>query len=429
MRMLWLHIRNSPIRWALPILVILDLAVLFIRSRHWIGVWPDTGATAQIPAYLVGVVGAGAAAWSATATDRHSTGEQLNAARVHPATMEGYRLGATIVILLIPYLVGQAAGFVLTARTFPPGLHLWLGYVVLGVFITLLSIAVGWTMGKIFGSVFAALVAALGFPLLVGFLDRQGGFIVVSGRSPMTVDVMALTIRFGAVSALLLALLWIPGSGRPRGRHLPLPIAAALVLAVALSSTAPVVPREPAGDRARCVAGPTLLCVWPESEKYVPQLDAVNSRIAELPDAFVLPPRVNEWGIDTGLQYGNYTDERLENPDAAPYFHILEGSPWSYVSDIGRAITDATFEFQNYQGCRWASTSVADTDRLQVVDAWLESYLVGATAPDFRTDASAETQSNWAEGRAMLDLPRAEQFSWAEGEVDELRGRYCRSGQ
>ena len=61
MTALWLHLRTSPIRWALPVLVALDMAVIFLRGRHWIGVWPETGAAAQVPAYLLGVVGAGAA--------------------------------------------------------------------------------------------------------------------------------------------------------------------------------------------------------------------------------------------------------------------------------------------------------------------------------------------------------------------------------
>ena len=48
MRGLWLHLRNSPLRYALPVLIAIDLAVLFLRSHFWIGVWPDTG-SAEFP--------------------------------------------------------------------------------------------------------------------------------------------------------------------------------------------------------------------------------------------------------------------------------------------------------------------------------------------------------------------------------------------
>ncbi|HEY0698625.1 MAG TPA: hypothetical protein VGD43_12545, partial [Micromonospora sp.] len=79
-----LHLRNCPVRWALPVLVALDLAALFLRSRYWIGVWPETGAAAQVPAYLLAPLVAGAAAWAAAAPVRQRTGEQVAAARVHP---------------------------------------------------------------------------------------------------------------------------------------------------------------------------------------------------------------------------------------------------------------------------------------------------------------------------------------------------------
>lgn len=430
MRMLWLHIRNSPIRWALPILIPLDLAILFLRTHHWVGVWPETGAAAQVPAYLLGILGAGAAAWAATAPKRHGLTEQLHAGGRRSAVTDGFRLAATIVILLIPYLVGQAVGFVVTIRTAPPGIHLWLGYVALGGVVTMLAAAVGWTMARIFGPALAALVSSLAFLLLVGFLDRQGEFMVVSGRVSLTVDPTTLALRFAAVTALLLALLWVPVARRVPARYAFLAVVAGIAVLVALAATPTVVPREAAEERALCTPGPTKICVWPEHEKYLPQLREVSARIADLPDAFRLPPRVNEHGIDPGLSFGNRADERLENPNAAPYFYILEGSPWSYSDDIGKAITSTTFETKGSGRCDWFSVSKADTSRFRVLGAWLEAYLINASVPDFQTNAPAEMQDDWAKGRAMLrDMSQAEQFRWAEGEVRELRARYCTSGR
>ncbi|MDG4768571.1 hypothetical protein O7632_31435 [Solwaraspora sp. WMMD406] len=356
--------------------------------------------------------------------------EQAAAARMRPAAIEGYRMAATIVILLVPYLVGQAAGFAMTARTFPPGLHLWLGYFAVGVFVTLFAAAVGWTMGKIFGAALAPLVAALSFLVLLGLLDRQGSAVVITGLPSMTVDPVILAVRFAAVTALLAALLWAPAGVRLRGRHLPIPVATAIVLIGVLLSTAIVVPREPAQDRATCIQGPTVLCVWPEHEKYLPRLEEMSGRIAALPDAFVLPPRMNEHGIDPGSQFGNRIDLRVGNSNAVPYFLIIEGSPWSYAGGIETAITSATFNFQGADDCAWPSVTEADMGRLEVFSAWLEAYLVGGAIPDYQTNAPAEMQQNWAEGRARLrDLSQEEQFQWAEGEVREIRGRYCASGE
>ncbi|HEY0697214.1 MAG TPA: hypothetical protein VGD43_05335, partial [Micromonospora sp.] len=178
--------------------IAIDLAVLFLRSHHWIGVWPETGAAAQVPAYLLGVVGAGAAAWAAGAPARHGLEEQLGPARVHPAVAEAHRLTATLIVLLIPYLLGQAVAFAVTARTFPPGVHLWLGYALLGLFVILLAVALGWACGKLLGPIFAAFTAALGFLFLAALLDRVG-FVVISGRPEVAVHPMPLTLRLGSV--------------------------------------------------------------------------------------------------------------------------------------------------------------------------------------------------------------------------------------
>lgn len=426
---LWLHLRNSPIRYALPVLIGLDLAVLFLRNRYWIGVWPATGAAAQLPAYLIGVVVAGAAAWAASAPTRHALAEQLSAARVHPVRLEVHRLGATVILLLIPYLVGQAVAFGATARTFPPGVHLWLGYALLGLFVTLLAVAVGWACGKLLGPVFAALTAALGFLFLLALLSNWRDFIVVTGPPEVAVDATSLGWRLAAVVLFLLALLWLPEPGAARPHRRALALAPAVIpLLVVVTTTDAIVDRHPPGDDATCVAGRTTLCIWPEHEKYVPQLRDLQARIDLLPDAFVPPPRINEVGLET--VWSTRPDGALvEVQGSAPYFHVLEGSPWSYAGDIATAINSATFGFQDSGRCTWWERdrlTRADLRRLWVVDMWLWAYLAGQHIPDFRTNAPADMQEAWSEG---LDIARrdsrAEQFEWAAGEVSDLRGRYC----
>ncbi|MDG4766780.1 hypothetical protein O7632_22150 [Solwaraspora sp. WMMD406] len=422
---LWLHVRNSPLRWALPVLIALDLAVLFLRNRHWIGVWPETGAAAQVPAYLLGILGAGAAAWAASVPTRHRMVEQLTAARVHPARLEANRLGATIVVLLIPYLIGQAVAFVVTARTFPPGLHLWLGYALLGVFVILTSVALGWTCGKLLGSVFAALTAALGFLFLIALLDRVG-FVVVSGRPEMTVDPGPLAARLASITLLLLVLLWLPALSTAGRRRTLVLVPAVLPLVVVLAATSPVAERELPGDDVVCVQGSTRLCIWPEHEKYLPLLGELNARIDRLPESFVRPPLINQVGIQPTWFIG--PDGRRHHSDdvGPPAFNILAGSPWSYSGDIGTALVSATLRFGS---CDWTILSSSDERRLWTVEAWLESYLVGQTSPDYRTNAPAEMQEAWSKGREIASGDSlSDQFQWAAGEVDDLRGRYCHPG-
>ncbi|MBY8874177.1 hypothetical protein K7640_20320 [Micromonospora sp. PLK6-60] len=426
MSTVWLHLRTSPIRWALPAFVVIDLAVLFLRNRHWIGVWPETGAAAQVPAYLLGIVGAGAAAWSAGASQRHGLTEQVRAARVPPMVSEAHRLGATVIVLLIPYLIGQATAFAVTARTFPPGVHLWLGYLLLGLFTILTSVALGWACGQLFGPVFAPLAATLGFLFLTTLLDRDGS-VVISGRPEVAVDPLPLALRLGSIVALILVLLWLPAAAAsgPVRRRTWLLVPVALPLVVVMLGTDVVADRKPPGTRVTCVQGSATLCIWPEHEKYLPQLRALNARIDLLPDAFVRPSRINEVGLQKTRYIGPDGKEYLGYEEGPPIFYILEGSPWSYAGDIGTSISASTFGYQD-EGCDWQRITSSDEPRLWALDAWLEVFLAGGGSPNSHTNAPAQMQQAWAEGRAVAGNPsRAAQFRWAEGEVNELRGRYC----
>ena len=428
MRAFWLHLRNSPIRWSIPVLIAGDIAVLFLRNRFWIGVWPETGAAGLVPAYLLGVVGAGAAAWAASSPARHGVEEQTRAARVHPSVSEAYRLAATLVVLLVPYLAGQAVAFAMTARTFPPGVHLWLGYLLLGLFVMLVAVALGWACGRLLGNIFGALTAALGFLFLTTLLERVG-FGVVSGRPEVTVDPMPLALRLGAVILVLLIMPWLTaGPGQQHGRRPLLLVPGVLPLLLIMVTTAAVTDRKAPGDNVICVQGPTALCVWPEHEKYLTQLRELNTRIERLPDAFILPPRINEVGLHKTRYIGPDGKEYLGYEEGPPIFHILEGSPWSYAGDISNAITTSTFDFKNFRTCQWDKLTSLDQSRLRAVGAWLETYLAGQGSPDYHTNAPAEMQEAWSVGRAMTHHPQTEQFRWAQGEVNELRGRYCQSG-
>ncbi|MEO3779969.1 hypothetical protein ABGB16_24685 [Micromonospora sp. B11E3] len=378
----------------------------------------------------MGVFGAGAAAWAASAPTRQGVEEQLRAARVHPARVEAHRLAAALAVLLVPYLIGQVVAFTVTARTFPPGVHLWLGYVLLGLFAILLAVALGWACGRLLGPVFSAFAAAMGFLLLTVLLDRVG-FVVVSGRPEVAVAPVPMALRLGLAAALLLVTLWLAGVEAPRQRRRRaaalLPVA--LSLLVVMGVTAVVADREPLGDKALCLDGSTRLCIWPEHEKYLPELREINARIDQLPSAFKRPPLINEIGLVKSSYIGPDGTKHLDYEADSPVFHILEGSRWSYAGDIGKAITNVTFGLQDLQACDWMEITEPDQIRLAVVDKWLEAYLVGGGSPDYHTNAPEGLQQAWAKGRAVAkDLPRTDQFRWTEGEVSDLRGRYCRPG-
>jgi hypothetical protein len=352
--------------------------------------------------------------------------EQLKAASIHTAAYEGYRLASTTLVLAAPYVVGQAVAFFLTALTFPPGFALWLEYAAFGLFTTLLSISMGWAIGRMLKSGFSALVAALGWLLLVGFLSSWGDFVIVSGSPEFAVSSIALTLRLALVAAFFITLATVPSTTAATMRRVLAPTAAALMLAVVSLGTGIVVQRQPP-ETLSCTSGRIALCIWPEHMKYLPQLTEVSSLAEALPPTFIAPKRINQYGIDPiRISRNGGTSVIIENPNAEPSFTIIEGSRWSYSGGVARAILASTYE--SYGSCNWAAISDADKARSAAVDAWLETYLAGGGAPDYRTNASPSLSESWAVGRRMANgASKIEQFHWAEAEVAFLAGQYCKS--
>jgi hypothetical protein len=398
-----------------------DLAVLFLRTRYWIGDWPDTGAAALVPAYLLGVVGAGAAAWAAGAPARHGMTEQLTPSRVHPMAADAHRLGATLVVLLIPYLIGQLVAFAVTARTFPPGVWLWFGYATLGVFVILLATALGWTCGKLLGPVFAALLASLGFLFFTTFLGRMTKFYVITGPPEEMVDPLPLALRFCTIAVLISAILWLNTHRISNKQTLTL-IPALIPLLIVMVATSPVTDRPLPGDNVICVKGKTTLCLWPEHEKYLPVIKEISARVDALPDAFQIPPLINEFGIEK-TEYIAPDGVSWSIESAAPTFKILEGSPWSYAGEIATAVNTTRL---NYQDCDLANSTPSDDARMSAVYAWLEAYLVGGGNPDYHNNAPQDMKDAFAKGHKIANSASLEeQFRWAAGEVSDLSARYC----
>jgi hypothetical protein len=187
-----------------------------------------------------------------------------------------------------------------------------------------------------------------------------------------------------------------------------------------------VTEREPPGRNVICVDGAISLCIWPEHNKYLPMLRTLNERIATLPPSFTRPVKMNEFGITQN----HHVDERghlvyIDDPGLAPIFYILEGSIWSSAGNIANAIMSATFEYTN-PACGWVTQTDADAAILSTLSAWLETYLAGGGRPDYHSDAPDAMQKAWAVGRSVAnDKPQKEQFTWAEREVRDLRGRHC----
>lgn len=412
MTALRLHLRTSPARWTWPPLLVLTLAILWSHPREWVGSWPETGAATQVPAFFLSVAAAAVAAWTSGSAARNRLDDQAAAAAVPAAVAEAYRLAATAILLFIPYAVVGVVAFALTARTFPPGMGLWIGYVLMGVLVMLLAMGWGWVLGRIFNPAYSALTALLSWFVFQAFPGETADLGVVSGPTWKEPDAGALLLRFAAIAVFLLVIVWIR-QWSMRWPALAIPVIAAAGVAVVTTTTAGVsdrrVPQEPL-----CVAGTIEICLWPEDAKYVSMVRGLERRASALPAFWRLPGQLHEYGL-VRQQEGSVSQP-------AGDFTFPDGSRWGLATGMSHAIIKRTLE-----SCDWDAIRKAEDFGPEALRKWLEFYLAGSSAPEYRTSPLSEDmlQAWSAAARTFDTLPVRAQHDWTRKQLDRVKGDYC----
>ncbi|WAX81268.1 hypothetical protein [Streptomyces sp. KMM 9044] len=421
MSMLLLHLRSSVLRWWILPLLLLDLAVLFLRTDYWIGVWPETGAAAQMPAYFLSLAATSAAAWISGARARRNLDEQLSVSHINPLRIEAWQLVSVLVIVFVPYLVGAAAAAAVTLPQGAPGIGQFFAYVALGAAGLILSIGWGWMLGRILSGRFAALVALLSW-LIAGFaLGDTTGLLEVSGPPTKEVSVYVVALRCILAMVFCACLLALPSRVTRATMRRPLPLA--VVSVVTLGMVTMLLGAQPVSERAvprsaPCIQGKVQVCYWPEHEKYVPLMEKIATRAETLPATFVLPKRLNEYGLERHDVRVNGVLHRQVGGD----FTIAEGSIWSLAFDFSIAISSETLK-----ECNWDRARAAQDDRkITSVEHWLEVWLAGGGSPNYQLEGNAPIAKARAVGARIAETKsEKEQFAWASEELDEFRANYC----
>lgn len=420
MTALWLHLRTSSLRWILPPLIALAVMLLLLRPRYWIGIWPETGAAAQIPAFFLSIVAAGAAAWVSGSRTRHSMDEQTAAAAVPAGTSEAYRLGATAIILIIPYFAGHAVAFALTARSSPPGIHLWLLYAWMGIIVMLYSVAWGWVIGKFLSSLYASLVALLSWFLFESFVGDAVDLNVLSGPAWKEPDLGGLVVRSSAVVVFYAAVI-LATTRRTQGsmdwKRILISIVGAATAIMAVTSTTGISDRD-SPDEPLCVAGKIEMCLWPENAKYASMVRALNVRVATLPAQFRLPPRLQEYGLER-IQVTRYgeTFTQLEGD-----FDISEGRKGALALGVSDAVIATTL-----RACNWEAIRQAEELAPEALRRWVELYLIESNIPEYGTSGvSTDIQESWSiAARVFTGMTDSQQRQWVHKELKRLETQYC----
>jgi hypothetical protein len=420
----WLHVRSSVGRFTFLPAVVLGLMVLFYRNRYWIGIWPETGAAVAVSAFFMSLLGAGVSAWAAARIDVQGLREQSDTAVVHPTLVEGHRFAGNLSWLLAAYAVVVAVSYGVTAaRSFPPGVWFFVGYVALGVILIVLSAAWGWMAGRLLSPVVAGLCSALSWFIFVSTVGQTADAAPVSGPPWLDLQVPVLVVRLAAVLAFALVVCAVPAgaavSRERRVRGLGAAVAGLVIVTLTHLGTAVLAPRAPVASPT-CVRGEIEYCLWPEHEKYVPLVKDVDAEVADLPLTLELPDRIVDYSLSGAVQ-GVFGDaELLSSSGFPPEFDVSEGSRWALARGVAAAITGSVFS-----GCdpRAPFDPELRSDQLQ---AWLEWRLAGGGVPDYTTDAPADLQRAWAAGhRAAAGLDEAQQSAWAADLITVTTERYC----
>lgn len=420
MNALWLHLRTSPMRWAPLPMTALAVLLLALRPSYWVGNWPETGAAAQVPAFYLSALAAGASAWMSGATARHGLLEQTAAAPIPAAKVEIHRLGAAAILLFVPYVLGQAVAFVATVRTFPAGFHLWVGYFLMGAFTVLLAVVWGWTAGRFFPSGYAALVAMLSWFLVEAYSGTSTGMSVLDGPAWKEPSIGGTLVRLAVLGVFVAAVVC-----SPRGPDLRrtswkafAQAAAGLALTIAaIVATTGVADRPPPRDPL-CVAGQIEMCLWPENSAYVPLVHSVDARVTALRGQWRIPARLYEYGLkQRSVDYDGRSLTQLEGD-----FQISEGNRWSLALGVSEVIVRETLD-----SCDWNAITAARDFTAEALRRWVELHLANGSTPEYRTsEVSQEMRLAWSSAStAFRELTPRQQSAWVQERLDHLEAEYC----
>jgi hypothetical protein len=161
-------------------------------------------------------------------------------------------------------------------------------------------------------------------------------------------------------------------------------------------------------------------CLWPEHEKYVALVRAIDAEVAALPIELQLPDRVVDYALSGSRRWVDGIEVEQEGEFAAE-FDISEGSRWALARGVATAITVEVFS-----DCRTPQGLNDPEHRWDQLQAWLEARLAGGGNPDYTTNTAQGMQPAWQMGRRVAaEMTDEKQAAWAAGVIGSRTRAYC----
>lgn len=410
MRVIWLETRRSPLRWWLPLFVVLNLAILFGRSTSWIGVWPQASAAAQLGGYALTAMAGAAGSWCAGREHRSGTNGMLSASWRSRWQADFAQFSSTVLYVGVPYLIGAGAAAIVSAGEAGPG-FLWPGYLLLGAGTLLLSTAAGHLAGKYLVGKFAPTVAIAVLILVFGmFGSRRLELFVLSGMPQEEVLAPALTARIILALAVAAAAVLLPGrlSGGASWNRLrrlskvTITVAAVAGCIVVAGAAGPLRATRPAPAVPLCNAQKPRVCMWPDHRKYLPEIAAMAGRLTKLPSGlFKVPDTFYERGVQ---------------PNAAPSSgFLLINEVFSVPDALAGDVMENTF-----RACDFPDERADDYyEQNFSMKQWLAVHAYGAKFPNYIQGGPEDI--DMAEIYRVTRQPDAQQAAWVRARVAALK--------
>lgn len=423
MKSYWMELRYSPLRWWLPVLVIVDLATLFGRSSAWIGEWPQTSVAAQISAFYFAPMLAAAAAWSAGRANRNGTTTLLDGAARPGWRVELTPLAASVTFGLIAYGAGVVVAVAVTLPKTTPG-FLWPGYVAIGISLLVGFAAIGHLVGRWWNAPFAApAVSGLGTFLVIAWFGSPGqlGLFVLNGAPFYGPSGTAVVARIGIAACALAAAVVVP---RPGVRHVEKRwlsrstattqacLCAALVVSLfGMHSAGPIQVTRGAPPRQACTDGVPAICFWPDDAKYLPAAQSMSVRLGQLAGfGFAVPGKFFEQGL-RGMQ--------TEHQD----FYVLDGSLWDPSITMAGQVVDSAMPRDCLRDGSHKAIPEAVIREVGELNMWATIRTFGSGRPaDMHGGPQGVDLPAMAQEAA---LPQDQQHSWVAQHLEDIRHAFC----
>ncbi|MER7536021.1 ABC transporter permease [Streptomyces sp. NPDC097704] len=415
-----IELRRSPLLTAFPVMIVVDLAVLFGRSQYWIGVWPEASVAAQIVTLFLGPVLAGVSAWQAGRSSRAGMPEFILAAARPGWRIEAARLTATLTLGFVAYGIGCIAAAAVSLSEAGPG-FLWPSYLLLGAATLIIFASVGHLAGRWWPSPgFTPVVCTLG--CFISMLGLPFKFNVLAGTPDTHLSPLPLAVRLLLALALAVLAVTAPPRTSKAERQMPrreLPphmrgvvIGSAVCVLVALAAAPaagelrverPASATSPLCDRVDEKA--PRVCVWPEHRKYLPELTKVAQRLGQSSQPWVKAP--NEF-YEFGLRRGSLGDRGFDIAEGHVRTAAIAMADQVFTTSLGRCVPPLK-ERRAWQA-------------IDNIHLWLEYQAMGQdpAAADKGLNLMGVTTAQQEATRATRMTPAAQQ-KWITQERSHLR--------